>query len=131
MAKRTPKVDWDALREKVDWDALREKVKSTDKAILRAVASDCDGHTIYLPQHFIEKGLDAAVVAAFDRVHESTGGKGDITSGGRKVKVLQGVYGLEILEFICGVFAIDSWKMGRGSRAVDLAEQLIAAPDAR
>ncbi len=39
--------------------------------------------------------------------------------------MLTGINGLELLEFIAGVFDVSSWKMSRGSRAAHLEEQLV------
>lgn len=112
---------------KVNWEKIRATVKATDKAVLRE-AIKVDGHTIYEPEKFLDAGLDAIVVTAFtkklrsgdspkERIHE--------WETGEVLESLTGVYGLEVLEFIAGVFDVSSWKMGRGSRAEHLCEQLL------
>jgi len=133
---------------KVDWEALRETVKNTDKAVLTKVVQSIDGHTIYEAKHFTEKGLDESVVNAFAKTLKSgkgqelpqspwpftivpPGGHGNCPvwrvcdNNGVAVKSIKGVYGLDLLTFIANVFGVDSWKMGRGSRAQHLAEQLV------
>lgn len=110
---------------KTNWEKIREQVKGTDKAVLRE-AIKVDGHTIYKPEKFLDAGLDAAVVKAFTKYHQSGDHpKEQIHVGGKVVEALAGVYGLEVLEFIASVFEVTSWKMGRGSRAAHLAEQLV------
>ena len=110
-----------------NWESLREKVKATDKAVIVKVAQSIDGHTIYDPKHFTKAGLDEVIVKAFTKTLRSGDSPKEIiyTDGG-PVSALTGVYGLALLEFIAGTFEIDSWKMGRGSRASHLAEQLTA-----
>lgn len=110
---------------KVNWDALRETVRTTDKAVLTKVVQSTDGHTIYLPKHFTEAGLDQSIVVAFTKTLRSGQGKEQIYKGGEPVDTLTGIHGLQVLEFIAGCFGVDSWKMGRGSRAAHLAEQLV------
>ncbi len=41
------------------------------------------------------------------------------------VEAMLGVYGMDLLEFIAGVFDVTSWKLGRGSRQQHLTEQLL------
>ena len=112
---------------KTNWEAVREKVKATDKETLKKVAMGCDGHTIFAPQHFLERGLDASIVTAFTKTLRSGNHpKEQITSkDGQQVAAMTGVYGLEVIEFIACCFGVDSWKMGRGSRADHLCEQLL------
>lgn len=111
---------------KVNWEKVRETVKNTDKAVLREVIK-VDGHTIYDPSKFLDAGLDETVVKAFTKYHQS----GDHpkeqiwAKGGKQVEALAGVYGLDVIEFVASVFDVTSWKMGRGSRADHLAEQLL------
>lgn len=111
--------------QKVDWDALRETVKNTDKAVLTKVCQSTDGHTIYASKHFTEAGLDQSVVDAFTKTLHSGKGKEQIYKGGEPVESLKGIHGLQLLEFIASTFGVDSWKMGRGSRAAHLTEQLV------
>lgn len=110
---------------KVNWEKIRATVMATDKAVLRE-AIKVDGHTIYKPEKFLDAGLDATVVTAFTKYHQSgEHPKEQIHVGNKAVEALAGVYGLEVLEFIAGVFDVESWKMGRGSRAEHLCEQLM------
>jgi len=107
------------------WEKLRKLVKDTDKEILRQVVS-VDGHTIYDPQKFLDLGLDKVIVEAFTKkLRSGDTPKEVIYQGDREVASVTGVYGLELLEFIARVFDVDSWKMGRGSRAAHLTEQLM------
>lgn len=112
----------------VNWEALRDKVKATDKGILAKVVNSVDGHTIYDPKHFTEAGLDTEIVAAFTKTLRSGSSPKETIFGkdGRAVASMKGVYGLDLLEFIARTFGVNSWKLGRGSRACHLAEQLIA-----
>jgi hypothetical protein len=111
---------------KVDYEKLRNEVKTMDKEVLKKVVTSVDGHTIYDPKKFTEAGLSKNLVSAFTRVHESgSHPKEQITSQGKVVDSLGGVYGLQLLEFIAGCFDVSSWKMGRGSRADHLSEQLV------
>ncbi len=109
------------------WDKLREKVNATDKAVLTKVIQSIDGHTIYDPKQFTELGLDGDIVAAFTKTLRSgnTPKETIFDDDGRKVASLKGVYGLDLLEFIAGTFGAESWKMGRGSRAAHLTEQIL------
>lgn len=110
---------------KKNWTKLRETVLATDKGVLRK-AIEVDGHTIYKPQKFIDAGMDKDFVAAFTKTMESGDHpKEKIYVQGKEVESLEGVYGLEVIEFIAGCFDVDSWKSGRGSRAGHLYEQLI------
>ena len=110
---------------KTNWEKMRELVKATDKDTLKK-AILVDGHTIYKPEKFLDAGLDASIVKAFTKIHESgEHPKEQISTAAGPVNVLEGVYGLSLLEFIAGCFGVDSWKMGRGSRAAHLAEQLV------
>ena len=111
--------------KKVNWEQLREKVKATDGAVLKAVIRKIDGHTIYDPKAFLDEGLDPAIVAAFTKTQKSGNHpKEQIYVGNTVVAALKGVYGLDLLEFIARTFNVESWKLGRGSRAQHLAEQL-------
>lgn len=110
---------------KMNWEVLRETVKATDKAVLRE-AIKVDGHTIYEPEKFLDAGLDAGIVTAFTKTLRSGNHpKEQIHVGGEMVESLTGVYGLDVLEFIASCFDVSSWKIGRGSRADHLAEQLV------
>lgn len=110
----------------MNWEKLREKVKATDKEVLKAVVSCIDGHTIYDPKCFLDKGLDKDVVAAYTKVHKSGDTPKEVISTKEgPVAALKGVYGLYLLEFIAGCFDVNTWKMGRGSRADHLSEQLL------
>ena len=121
MKKKTTK-----KATKFDWDALREIVKNTDKQLLGNVCRSIDGHTIYDPKKFTEVGLDKNLVVAFTKVLCSGTGKEQIyDSSGEAIEGLVGVYGLELLEFIARTFGVESWKMGRGSRAAHLNELLV------
>jgi hypothetical protein len=107
------------------WEKLRAKVKATDKEVLKK-AIMVDGHTIYKPEKFLDAGLDKDVVKAFTKVHESgSHPKEQISTDAGPVNALEGVYGLDVLEFIASVFDVSSWKMGRGSRVGHLVEQLL------
>ena len=110
---------------KKNYEALKEKVKSTSKDVLRQVVNSVDGHTIYAPKKFTDLGLDPEIVEAYTRVHESGNHPKEMISAGNTVlPSLQGVYSLNLLQFIAGAYGVDSNKLGRGSRATDLAEQL-------
>lgn len=110
---------------KTNWVKLRATVAATDKEVLKK-AILVDGHTIYKPEKFLDAGLDATVVKAFTKIHESgSHPKEQISTDAGPVNALEGVYGLAVLEFIAGVFDVSSWKMGRGSRAAHLVEQLL------
>lgn len=107
------------------WEKLRETVKNTDKEVLKK-AILVDGHTIYDAKKFLDAGLDAGVVAAFTKRHFSGDHpKEQISTDAGPVEALNGVYGLDVLEFIASCFDVDSWKMGRGSKAAHLVEQLL------
>lgn len=109
---------------KTDWEALRAKVVATDKEVLKK-AIMVDGHTIYDPSKFTDAGLDPAIVEAYTENMASGQGKEAIfDNDGNPVKSMKGVYGLNLLEFIASSFDVTSWKMGRGSRAHHLIEQL-------
>jgi hypothetical protein len=110
----------------VDWNSLREIVKNTDKEILKKVIGGCDGHSIFKPKKFTDAGLDSKVVAAFTKKHHSGDDhKSTIYTNAGEVDALEGVYGLELLEFIAATFEVTSWKSGRGFRASQLSEELI------
>ena len=110
---------------KTNWEKLREIVKTTDKEVLKK-AIMVDGHTIYSPSKFLDAGLNKEVVTAFTKRHFSGDHpKEQISTNVGPVEALNGVYGLDVLEFIAGVFDVSSWKMGRGSRAGHLVEQLL------
>lgn len=110
---------------KTNWEKVRATVKATDKEVLKK-AIMVDGHTIYEPRKFLDAGLDASIVKAFTKIHESgSHPKEQISTDAGPVNALEGVYGLDVLEFIAGVFDVSSWKMGRGSKAGHLVEQLL------
>jgi hypothetical protein len=110
---------------KTNWEKIRATVKATDKAVLRE-SIKVDGHTIYKPEKFLDAGLDASIVTAFTKkLRSGDHPKEQIHVNGEVVESLTGVYGLDVLEFIASVFDVSSWKMGRGSRADHLAEQLV------
>ncbi len=110
---------------KINWENLREKVKATDKEILKK-AILVDGHTIYDAKKFTDAGLDASVVEAFVENMDSGQGKEAIfDNAGNPVHSMKGVYGLRVVEFIASCFDVTTWKMGRGSRAQHLQEQLM------
>lgn len=110
---------------KMNWEKIRATVKATDKAVLRE-AIKVDGHTIYDPAKFTDAGLDKSVVTAFTKKLQSGANyKEQIHVDGKVVESLTGVHGLDVLEFIASVFDVSSWKMGRGSRAEHLCEQLL------
>jgi len=110
---------------KNNWAKIRELVLNTDKTILTK-AIMVDGHTIYKPEKFTETGLDPTIVAAFTKTLKSGNHPKEMIEDtqGNYAAEMNGVYGLEILEFIANVFNVTSWKMGRGSRAQHLIEQL-------
>lgn len=109
------------------WREIREKVLNTNKEVLTNVVKSIDGWSIYTPQYFEEMGLDKEVVAAFDENHKSKGGyKSTIFVENKPVAGVSGVYGLNLLEFIASTFDVHSGKMGRGFRAGDLCDQLLA-----
>lgn len=109
---------------KINWEQLREIVKNTSKDVLKKAVM-VDGHTIYTPEKFLEAGLDASIINVFTKkLRSGNHPKETLYVDGQQVQSLTGVYGLELLEFIASCFEIDSWKMGRGSRAAHLAEQL-------
>lgn len=108
----------------IDWEKLREKVKNTDKEVLKK-AILVDGHTIYMPEKFTDVGLPAEVVEAFTENMKAGEGKEAIfDNNGNPVKSMKGIHGLRVVEFIASCFDVSSWKMGRGSRASHLIEQL-------
>ena len=115
-------------KTKFDWERIREIVKNTDKAVLTKVINSVDGHGIYAPSLFTEAGLDVAVVNAFTKkLHSGNTPKETIfDNDNNAVESMTGVYGLDLLEFIADQFGVSSWKMGRGSRAAHLTEQLTA-----
>lgn len=112
-------------KAETNWEELREKVKKTDKEVLKK-AIQVDGHTIYEAKKFTDAGLDPAIVAAFSETTKS--GKHPkeqlFDNAGMPVKSVTGVYGLPLLQFIAGCFEVTTWKMGRGSAAQHLIEQL-------
>jgi hypothetical protein len=109
---------------KINWESLREKVQATDKEILKK-AILVDGHTIYDAKKFTDAGLDAEVVEAFVENMASGEGKEAIfDNAGKPVHSMKGVYGLRVVEFVASCFDVTTWKMGRGSRAQHLIEQL-------
>lgn len=109
------------------WNKLRDIITKTDKAILRKVVESINGHSIYPPEFFTEMGLDADVVMAFCEKIKSDfrDPKQTIYQNNEPVKSMTGVVGLSLLSFIAGCYGVDSYKMGRGSRANHLAEQLL------
>lgn len=110
---------------KTNWEKIREAVKATDKETLKKAVM-VDGHTIYSPAKFLDAGLDTAVVKAFTKKQESGEHyKEKLFVNGKEVDALEGVYGLDLLEFVANCFGVTSWKMGRGSRAAHLCEQLV------
>jgi hypothetical protein len=120
MAK-APKVK----KVQTNWEQIREKVQKTDKEVLKK-AIMVDGHTIYDAKKFTDAGLDAEVVEAFVENMASGQGKEAIfDNDGNLVKSMKGVHGLRVVEFVASCFDVTSWKMGRGSRASHLQEQLV------
>jgi hypothetical protein len=107
-----------------DWDKLREIVKNESKAVLNKALSDIEGHTVYHPSKFLKAGLNEEVVKAFTERTYSGTGKEQLYVDEQPVDFIDGVWGLRLLEFVASTFNITSWKMGRGSRADHLIEQL-------
>lgn len=111
---------------KKQWEAVRKKLDQTPKDVLKK-AIRVDGHTIYDPKKFLDAGLDPAVVTAFTKeIRSGSEPKSQISVDGKVVPSVTGVYGLDLLEYIARCFDVTSHKMGRGSRAGDLIEQLEA-----
>jgi len=91
------------------------------------VLKHCDGHTIYAPKTFTDIGVPDKLVKSWTSIHESDGtSKGSITSEGRIVEKLEGVYGLSVLTNLTTLLNVDDkscFAMGRGT----LARQYITA----
>ena len=88
------------------------------EVILKA-ANQCDGWTIFDPKIFIEIGLPKAFVATVTATHKPDGSpKGSISSRGKSVKALNGVYGLHLLKHMATELGVTyASKFGRGSQA--------------
>jgi hypothetical protein len=93
-----------------------------------------DGHTIWSATALIEDGVPAYVIDTFTTVERSDGShKGSIypsdslgLPGMPILAELRGVYGLTVIRSLASHHGVSSWKMGRGSEARDLTEQIRA-----
>ena len=106
---------------------IQRLIKTTHPAILVKIANSIDGHTIYKPEKFTDLGLHPDIVKYFTKNFNSGSNHKDTiyNENNQSINVQNGVYGLDLLECICANLGVSSWKMGRGSRASHLAEQLI------
>src|SRR4051794_16391597 len=95
------------------------------EAILRA-ASLCDGHSILKPDALVAAGLPADVVEHLTTRYESDGSpKGTIFVGGRAVRRLTGVYGLDALRFMAAALGVEYRDaIGRGFEAQNIRAAL-------
>ena len=102
------------------------KIRATPKEVLTKCLEGVDGWTIFTTDKFLKAGLDPEIVAAFTERHMSGDTpKETIFKEGEAVGSMIGVYGLDVLRAIAGAFGISSYKMGRGSHARHLLEQLL------
>lgn len=109
---------------KTDWKTVCENVKSMAPATIWDAIKIIDGHTIYDPSQFDAFG--PKIVKNFTQKLKSEDNyKGQLhDNDGKEVDTLTGIYGLDLLEFIAGIFQVNTRKHGRGSRADDLLCQL-------
>src|SRR5579862_1914037 len=107
---------------------LEQVVREMDPQVILKFAAPCDGHSIWVPDALVRLGLNPELVRAFDRLHmaSATNPKwGFEGPSGAQVEACKGVYGLELLDFICEAFGIPSApKSGRGAIARWDSEQL-------
>lgn len=110
----------------IDWEHIAQLIRETDVEVLKK-AIDVDGHTIYHPDKFLEAGLGKEIVDAFTEEHQSGDEAKSTIFGneGEQLDAVKGVYGLDLLIFIAQQFKVTSWKLGRGSAAAHLRQQLL------
>lgn len=114
------------------WDEKSKKTlpapEKVDSAELRTWLRSGDGHTVYAPEYFTKMGFSTTFIQRFN-VEQGAGatcGKDTIFDKrtGKPV-VITAVYGLSVMRTIADAYDIYSQKLGRGSEAQDLGEQLI------
>ena len=93
--------------------------------VLRAVdVVRGDGWTIFAPEAFDMIPPEVLKMYTHKQASDNTSYKTQITRPDGSIGDVFGVYGLDVLEGIAGALGIDSWKSGRGSRAMDLTGQI-------
>ena len=109
-----------------DYQKLIEQVRALPAETILAAADQCDGHTIFKPQAFIDVGLPQSVVDHCTTTHSSDGSpKGTIFVEGHPVKELSGVYGLDLLRFLANALGVDyAAAIGRGFEAWNIQTAL-------
>lgn len=83
-----------------------------------------DGHTIWDP--VVLKGFPQWFIDKHTKTYHSDGtGKGSITSEGKLVDSLEGVYGLQVLASLCNQLNLETHSFhGRGSQAREYTRAL-------
>ena len=94
-------------------------VRALPRETVLAAANQCDGHTIFKPQAFLNAGLPDEIVDHFTRRHNSGSlPKTTIYVAGRPVEELTGVYGLDLLRFLAYSLDVEyASALGRGTEA--------------
>jgi hypothetical protein len=107
---------------------LIDLTKRCGPEVIFRAASLCDGHSILKPAALIDAGLPPEVVAHLTTTYKSDGSpKGTIFVGGRAVKRLTGVYGLDALRFLARALDVEYRDaIGRGFEAQNIRAALHA-----
>lgn len=108
------------------YQRICELIRACPPEVIHRAASRCDGHSIFLPQAFLDDGLPQEVVSYLTRSHRSDGTpKGTIFVEGQPVKDLEGIYGLDLLRLLAEALNITYRSaIGRGFEAQNIQSAL-------
>ena len=107
---------------KKTWERSAALVRTLPGEVILKAAGHCSGHNILDPKAFSDAGIPTELVEHLTRTYKSDGSpKGSIFVGGKPVKSLEGIYGLDALRFFAlalGVKYKDA--IGRGFEASNI-----------
>jgi hypothetical protein len=111
---------------KKSWERSAAVVRTLPGEIVLKAASHCSGHNILDPKAFSDAGIPAEVVTHLTRNYKSDGSpKGSIYVGGKPVKSLEGIYGLDALRFFASALGVEYRDaIGRGFEAANIHRAL-------
>jgi hypothetical protein len=106
---------------------LHEAVRSLPSEVLVGLVWPLNGHALYEPAVLEHRGLPHAVARALTRTHRCDGSlKGQLFAGGRPVRSVRGVCGLELLTLIADALGVSAPPgLGRGTRAAHLRQAIL------
>ena len=104
------------------------------REVVDRLVEELDGHSIFHPRALIELGLPLEAVDNLTREHRSSNCVGgQLTSKGRTVDSLFGIYGLDALRWLATAVQADTKNCqatGRGTLAEQYKDAILAAVQA-